>query len=43
MFMTTYYDLSAVFINMSLKRSCEPSHIQTVMVVAINIMETQGV
>jgi len=41
--MTTYDDLSAVFINTSLKRSSEPSHTQTLMDVAIAIMEAQGV
>ena len=41
--MPTYDDLSAVFINTSLKRSCEPSHTQTLMDVAIAIMEAQGV
>ena len=41
--MTTYDDLSAVFINTSLKRSSETSHTQTLMDVAIAIMETQGV
>jgi multimeric flavodoxin WrbA len=41
--MTTYDDLSAVFINTSLKRSGETSHTQTLMDVAIAIMEAQGV
>ena len=41
--MTTYNDLSAVFINTSLKRSSETSHTQTLMDLAIAIMETQGV
>jgi multimeric flavodoxin WrbA len=41
--MTTYDDLSAVFINTSLKRSSETSHTQTLMDVAIAIMEAQGV
>ncbi|MDP2241192.1 MAG: flavodoxin family protein [Burkholderiales bacterium] len=41
--MTDYSDLSAVFINTSLKRSSEPSHTQTLMDVAIAIMEAQGV
>lgn len=41
--MTTYDDLSAVFINTSLKRSGETSHTQTLMDVAIGIMEAQGV
>lgn len=41
--MTTYDDLSAVFINTSLKRSSEPSHTQTLMDVAIAIMAAQGV
>ena len=41
--MTTYDDLSAVFINTSLKRSGEASHTQTLMDVAIGIMEAQGV
>ena len=41
--MTNYEDLSAVFINTSLKRSSETSHTQTLMDVAIAIMEAQGV
>ena len=41
--MTTYNDLSAVFVNTSLKRSSETSHTQTLMDLAIAIMETQGV
>lgn len=41
--MTTYDDLSAVFINTSLKRSSETSHTQTLMDVAVAIMEAQGV
>ena len=41
--MTTFKDLSAVFINTSLKRSSEVSHTQTLMDVAIAIMEIQGV
>jgi multimeric flavodoxin WrbA len=41
--MTTYDDLSAVFINTSLKRSGETSHTQTLMDVAVGIMEAQGV
>ncbi|MDI1279775.1 flavodoxin family protein [Brevundimonas sp.] len=41
--MTTHDDLSAVFINTSLKRSSETSHTQTLMDVAIAIMEAQGV
>ena len=41
--MPTYDDLSAVFINTSLKRSREPSHTQMLMDVAIGIMEAQGV
>lgn len=41
--MTTYDDLSAVFINTSLKRSSETSHTQTLMDVAIAIMKVQGV
>lgn len=41
--MTTYDDLSAVFINTSLKRSSETSHTQTLMDVAIAIMAAQGV
>tara|TARA_R110002051_G_scaffold43013_1_gene87719 strand:- start:2415 stop:3131 length:717 start_codon:yes stop_codon:yes gene_type:complete len=41
--MTAYDDLSAVFINTSLKRSSETSHTQTLMDVAIAIMEKQGV
>ncbi len=41
--MTTYDDLSAVFINTSLKRSSEISHTQTLMDVAIAIMAAQGV
>lgn len=41
--MTTYDDLSAVFINTSLKRSSETSHTQALMDVAIAIMEAQGV
>ena len=41
--MTTYDDLSAVFINTSLKRSSDTSHTQTLMDVAIAIMAAQGV
>lgn len=41
--MTAYDDLSALFINTSLKRSSEPSHTQTLMDVAITIMAKQGV
>jgi len=41
--MTSYADLSAVFINTSLKRSSETSHTQTLMDVPIAIMEAQGV
>ncbi|WP_426051927.1 flavodoxin family protein [Brevundimonas sp. SL161] len=41
--MTNYDDVSAVFINTSLKRSSETSHTQTLMDVAIAIMEAQGV
>ncbi|WP_417231419.1 flavodoxin family protein [Brevundimonas sp.] len=41
--MIRYDDLSAVFINTSLKRSSETSHTQTLMDVAIAIMEAQGV
>ncbi|WP_426039719.1 flavodoxin family protein [Brevundimonas sp. DC300-4] len=41
--MTNYDDLSAVFINTSLKRSSETSHTQTLMDVAIAIMEAQRV
>ncbi len=41
--MTTYDDLSAVFINTSLKRSGETSHTQKLMDVAIAIMKDQGV
>ena len=41
--MTVYDDLSAVFINTSLKRSSETSHTQILMDVAIAIMEAQGV
>ena len=41
--MTDYNDLSAVFINSSLKRSSERSHTQTLMDVAIAVMEAQGV
>lgn len=41
--MATYDDLSAVFINTSLKRSSETSHTQTLMDVAIAIMQAQGV
>ena len=41
--MTGYSDLSAVFINTSLKRSSETSHTQTLMDVAIAVMEAQGV
>jgi len=40
---TTYDDLSAVFINTSLKRSSDTSHTQTLMDVAIAIMAAQGV
>lgn len=41
--MTTYSDLKALFINCSLKRSSETSHTQTLMDVAIAIMDKQGV
>lgn len=41
--MTAYTDLSALFINTSLKRSGETSHTQTLMDVAIAIMAKQGV
>ncbi len=41
--MTAYDDLTALFINTSLKRSSETSHTQTLMDVAIAIMEAQGV
>lgn len=41
--MTVYTDLSALFINTSLKRSGETSHTQTLMDVAIAIMAKQGV
>ena len=41
--MTVYDDLSAVFINTSLKRSSETSHTQILLDVAIAIMEAQGV
>ena len=41
--MTDYNDLSAVFINSSLKRSSERSHTQTLLNVAIAVMEAQGV
>jgi len=41
--MTAADDLSAVFINTSLKRSGETSHTQTLMDVAIGIMQGQGV
>lgn len=41
--MTSYDDLTALFINTSLKRSSEPSHTQALMDVAIAIMAKQGV
>lgn len=41
--MTAYDDLTALFINTSLKRSSEPSHTQALMDVAIAIMAKQGV
>lgn len=41
--MTAYDDLTALFINTSLKRSSEPSHTQTLMDVALAIMAKQGV
>ncbi len=41
--MTAYDDLTALFINTSLKRSSEPSHTQALMDVAIAIMTKQGV
>lgn len=41
--MADYSDLKALFINTSLKRSNETSHTQTLMDVAIAIMEAQGV
>jgi multimeric flavodoxin WrbA len=40
---TDYSDLTALFINTSLKRSSETSHTQILMDVAIAIMEAQGV
>lgn len=41
--MTRYDDLTALFINTSLKRSSEPSHTQALMDVALAIMARQGV
>ena len=41
--MPTYNDLTALFINCSLKRSAETSHTQTLMDVALAIMGRQGV
>jgi len=41
--MTTCNDLTALFINTSLKRSSEPSHTQALMDVAVAIMAKQGV
>ena len=41
--MSAYDDLTALFINTSLKRSSETSHTQTLMDVAIGIMKKQGV
>jgi multimeric flavodoxin WrbA len=41
--MPNYNDLTALFINCSLKRSSEISHTQTLMDVAIAIMASQGV
>jgi multimeric flavodoxin WrbA len=41
--MTTYNDLTALFINTSLKRSSEPSHTQALIDVAVAIMAKQGV
>lgn len=41
--MPNYADLSALFINCTLKRSTEISHTQTLMDVAIAIMASQGV
>lgn len=41
--MARYDDLKALFLNCSLKRSGEPSHTQTLMDVAIGIMEANGV
>ena len=41
--MTAYDDLTALFINTSLKRSSEPSHTQALMDVALAIMARQGV
>ncbi|GAA0869126.1 flavodoxin family protein [Brevundimonas basaltis] len=41
--MPDYSDLTALFINTSLKRSGQTSHTQTLMDVAIAIMEAQGV
>ncbi|MGV8929569.1 MAG: flavodoxin family protein, partial [Brevundimonas sp.] len=41
--MTDYSDLTALFLNTSLKRSSETSHTQTLMDVAVAIMEAQGV
>lgn len=40
---TAYGDLTALFINTSLKRSSEPSHTQALMDVALAIMAKQGV
>jgi len=41
--MTAYDDLTALFVNTSLKRSGEPSHTQALMDVAIAIMAKRGV
>ncbi|HUG44882.1 MAG TPA: flavodoxin family protein, partial [Sphingomicrobium sp.] len=41
--MPSYDDLTALFINCSLKRSPDKSHTQTLMDVAVEIMEGQGV
>jgi multimeric flavodoxin WrbA len=41
--MSAYNDLTALFINCSLKRSSEPSHTQSLMDVALAIMARQGV
>jgi multimeric flavodoxin WrbA len=38
-----YSDLTALFINCTLKRAPEPSHTQALMNVAIGVMEAQGV
>jgi len=41
--MPSYDDLTALFINCSLKRSTETSHTQKLMNVALAIMASQGV